>query len=509
MIGTSFSEYLFIRISILFVRYTHLFYAALLLAVACGYGAQTGRLLVTWILCGLLVAEAAYAFTIYRPFQKRLLRRAVHPPPLPRAERRALFERCIGDVASPRGYLSGWFLGADLEHIRRDNVKEFLLWAFFDREVETFDGDEEKELAEELEEYIGLIEQGLGYTLGEGRGPAKSLRLTFDAITTKYRSLTWYCVMFLVDQLTHMLLSLHGFQYYARSAAATLGIFPPRLQELLAHRRSPATSLGYWHQPHCDENSLPLVFFHGIGVGLWTYIKFITEVHAAAKGNTSIGIIAIEILPISFRLTAPPPDKSEFLNQMTSILDYHGWHNFSIVSHSYGSVLTTHMLRDASLRKRTNSVVLIDPVTIGLHLPDVAFNFTRRLPKRANEWQLWYFASTDPSVALCLGRHFFWRENIIWKEELLATEEDSRSGQPKEGSKTAVCLSGRDLIVNTAAVAQYLDGVEGVEAVIFPQLDHAQIFDDATSRQRVVQLVKSYCSKGRSAGADDSLTYAL
>jgi pimeloyl-ACP methyl ester carboxylesterase len=406
-----------------------------------------------------------------------------------------LFDRCLGNITSPETYLSGWFLGAEMEEIRRDNVREFLLWAFFDLQAETFDDNDDPDITRELNQYIAVIEQQLGRPFARGRGSAKCLRLTFDSITTAYRSLAWYCVMALLDQFTNAYLRMHGFRYYARSTTSTLETFPPRPHELLTKRRSPAPSLSYWYQPHCDDTKVPIVFLHGIGVGLWTYVRFLTEVHAADRRNAGVGIIAIEFLPVSFRLTPPPPDKMEFVRQMTSILDHHEWKNFSVVSHSYGSVLTTHMLSQPSMRERISSVVLIDPVTIGLHLPDVAFNFTRRLPRRANEWQLWYFASTDPGVALCLGRYFFWQQNIIWKEELLAMAGTRNDEPAEEKCKIAVCLSGRDLIVDTAAVAHYLEGTEGVEVVIFPQLDHAQVFDDAPSRQQVVQLIKWYGSK--------------
>jgi pimeloyl-ACP methyl ester carboxylesterase len=229
-------------------------------------------------------------------------------------------------------------------------------------------------------------------------------------------------------------------------------------------------------------------------------VRFLAGLYKTDDKKKSVGVIAIEILPISFRLTSAIPDKAEFLSQMTAILDYHCWQNVALVSHSYGSVLTTHMLHSPSMQHRVPSVVLIDPVTIMLHLPNVAYNFTRRRPKRANEWQLWYFASTDPGVALCLGRHFFWRENILWKEELLASLGDS--GFKRD---VAVTLAGRDLIVDTASVAEYLEddaetcveGDEGgVQVVVFPKLDHAQVFDDAPSRKTLIQMVRSRCKSG-------------
>jgi len=83
----------------------------------------------------------------------------------------------------------------------------------------------------------------------------------------------------------------------------------------------------------------------------------------------------------------------------------------------------------------------------------------------------------------------------------LGTQDDGRRTR-----HAAVTLSGRDLIVDTATVAEYL-GVDlesrtrgivaeshnGVEVVMFPKLDHAQVFDDRSSRDSVIQMVKSRC----------------
>ena len=65
------------------------------------------------------------------------------------------------------------------------------------------------------------------------------------------------------------------------------------------------------------------------------------------------------------------------------------------------------MLDDPLLAPRISATLFVDPVTLLLHMPDVAYNFTIRAPKATNEWVLWYFASKDPGVAHTLGRHFF------------------------------------------------------------------------------------------------------
>ncbi|KFH40275.1 hypothetical protein ACRE_090660 [Hapsidospora chrysogenum ATCC 11550] len=499
MIGDSTLEWIFIRLAIISFRYSPLFYATGLVIQCLRHGSSAWGFTATRILTGLLVAEAVFYIRIWRPFQARLEIPANHPEPPSNKDRRAMFNECLSNIESLESYLSGWFLGASLDDIRRENLKEFLLWGFFD--MDHADVDENDEAIGETNGYISAIEQRLGRSFRDGRGPAKCLRLTLDGAETAYRGLSWYAVVFLADQFTHLFMAWHGFQYHAPSPGARREqLFPPRPQNLTAQRHSPAPGLSYWYQPHDgNADTLPIVFFHGIGIGLLTYARFLAGVHAATKRNgKGVGIIAVEILPISFRLTSPPLDKAEFLCQLTAILDSHGWDRLAVVSHSYGSVLTTHLLHDPAMQRRISSIVLTDPVTIMLHLPQVAYNFTRRGPQGANEWQLWYFASTDPGVAHCLSRHFFWRQNIIWRDQLLDWPADDGAGRGVR-RRVAVCLSGRDIIVPTAAVAQYLaagadNSSASIEVVLFPDLDHAQVFDNPPSFDKLVRLVQAYCA---------------
>jgi hypothetical protein len=167
--------------------------------------------------------------------------------------------------------------------------------------------------------------------------------------------------------------------------------------------------------------------------------------------------------------------------------------------HSYGSVIATHLLHTPQIAEKIESMLFIDPVTFLLHLPDVAYNFICRKPVRANEHQLYYFASKDMGVSHTLSRRFFWSENILWKEDI----RDHRA---------TVVLGGRDLIVNTEAVRTYLTADEaakpdlshqkegawkgdGLDVLWFPELDHAQVFDKKSTRLRLVNIVRSYCER--------------
>jgi len=511
MINSSFQEYVLIHIFILFFQYTPLLYTSILLFLTLHNGWPSASSSPLFRLTStLLVLETIFALTLYRTYVTRLLKAAKHPPPGTRANRRALFEKCFSHVSDVDAYLRLWFLGAEPSEVRRENMREFLLWGFFDRDLK--ECEEDDEVLGELEEYMTRVEEKLGRKLEPGRGVAECLRLTIDGVECRYRSLTWYLIIFLVDTAAHAVFYLQGFRHYSQSLRKSLRVFPPRISHLvLPAERSVAADLSYWYRPHKSPNKLPIVFLHGIGIGLWTYIQFLSELNSSTKDHDDqIGILAIEILPISFRLAFDEPLASqEFARQVSKILSHHDIHEFVLVAHSYGTVLTTQMLRSPKLAPRIASLVLVDPVSLLLHQPHVAYNFTRRKPRTAGQWQLWYFASMDPGVAYVLGRHFFWRDSIVWKEDLLERngrdgEENGNGVSEKAWRRVAVFLAERDLIVSAPAVHRYLEAEEDdgcvvvseggkVEVTLFPELDHAQVFDSPEDREKVLAVIRAYC----------------
>lgn len=50
----------------------------------------------------------------------------------------------------------------------------------------------------------------------------------------------------------------------------------------------------------------------------------------------------------------------------------------------YGSVVSTHLLHTPHIAAKIGPIILIDPVTFLLHLPDVAFNF---VSLRSPDWK--------------------------------------------------------------------------------------------------------------------------
>lgn len=205
-------------------------------------------------------------------------------------------------------------------------------------------------------------------------------------------------------------------------------VFPLRIATLFNAHRSPAKTLTYWYRRHTSKTKLPILFIHGIGIGLYPYVQFLADINTAGNEDSldgQVGIIAVEMMPISSRITAQAMLKDEMCDEIHCILKAHGWGRFALVSHSwvplltfafgafwlspslltilsYGSVVAAHLLRTPRIAQAIGPVMFIDPVTFLLHLPDVAYNFVtsflqpNRIP--ANLFQ--YFRSIGSQAML-------------------------------------------------------------------------------------------------------------
>lgn len=143
-------------------------------------------------ICALAETLWYFAFYLYR--KNYLQRPAVHPPLPSREKRRELSTRCFENIPDYDKYISKWFLDASLDDIKRENIKDFFRWAFFNTAISdsTYDA--------ELDEYVKQLEELAGRQFSPGRGDAKCLRLTFDKAHILHRSLIWYLVRYFISE---------------------------------------------------------------------------------------------------------------------------------------------------------------------------------------------------------------------------------------------------------------------------------------------------------------------
>ncbi|KAH9900781.1 Alpha/Beta hydrolase protein [Cubamyces lactineus] len=481
MIGDSFPEYVFIRFSIFCLR--SIAPLSILYIILSWYH---HCFLYSWWLGLYATAEAAFYLLVYLPRSRLLQKPASHPPLPTREEREALFEKCFSRVRdSQKAY--GWFFSTAPDGIKRDNMIEWLLWAIFGTHREGL----KDEWAEELQGYLRKMESLFGHEMEDGWDQTvRCMKITLDPVDMIHRPLLWYFIVTIVDTITAIQLMHRGFRHYTSSQC--IAYFPPRTFTAFSNA-SPHPDLIYWLRPHRSATKDPVLFLHGIGIGLWPYVPFFADL---IEADPDVGIIALENLSISMRISRPPLTRAEMLQAITELLDAHNIPRVIVAAHSYGTVIAAHMLREPALAARVSAWLLVDPVPFLLHMPAVAYNFVYRAPRTANEWQLWYFASRDPDIARALARHFFWSQNILWKEDL-------------EGKEVAVVLCGKDQIVDAAEVRRYLTGdddsdmqflwkKDGLEVLFYPELDHATVFDTAQRRRPMVDIIKRFHGRARS-----------
>lgn len=186
MVGTSLWDYIFIRTCIFALHLVApLSIAYSLVRSTIHLPFRAPRVLEAW-----LALETIFYVAIYLPRKAYLQRAAKHPKAPCRDERRKLFWRCHSNIPDPDGYLTKWFRDAPVAEIKRENIKDFLRWAFLNT------GEPDAAYDDELEEYVEGMEKIFARKFEPGRGNAKCLRLTVDKVEMLHRSLTWYLVSF-------------------------------------------------------------------------------------------------------------------------------------------------------------------------------------------------------------------------------------------------------------------------------------------------------------------------
>lgn len=189
LVGQSTAEYVLVKAVIFTFSYLGLiclvyFY----LALSIGGVAAISHPVSIFIECVGAIEILFYLFW-FLPYRYYLHKeRPAFPPPLNREQRQCLFKKSLDATSDVELFAQKWMGGGHLDGLRREDLKEWILWALFDREGPPGDDNEE------LEDYMEAIEKALDRNVKSGCGPAKSLRLNFTRFKVTHRSLLYYLV---------------------------------------------------------------------------------------------------------------------------------------------------------------------------------------------------------------------------------------------------------------------------------------------------------------------------
>ncbi|KAI8802531.1 hypothetical protein BJ742DRAFT_832402 [Cladochytrium replicatum] len=386
-------------------------------------------------------------------------------------ERLKLFKECMDSVlaacdatkgetseekmyrhAVGRDFLSRWFHNAPFEALKAGNVCQWFAWAFFDRQYERMLRDYVSGYDDEFLDLLEIVEMmavecGLEPTLTSsgalaslrnaphtqprteslplhllgfpsGTNPSVAcIRLNHDPVYTRHRPLFTYLLTHTLHFFTHVMLTR-----ILKFEARTYTTCNNTVKHLVYARIPPGQE---------DREKNPVVFAHGIGIGLGHYLGLIFWLPRRAP------VYLITLPHVAMRLGCETaPEVADFVELFQQILrpkkedcwDEEGgkYVPATFVAHSLGTATVSWVVRNARTRGLVKSVVLLDPVTLLLHDPTVATSFLHRVPRTIVELFLEYFVARETYIANSLSRGFAWSYNVVFANELSAIVEKEK-----------------------------------------------------------------------------------
>lgn len=342
-------------------------------------------------------------------------------------------------------------------------IKEFLAWSFFAKETNELQADERKELDHCLD--ILRIQAGLSFRENIPSN-YKPRRLSLDDLSPIHRPLAVYIMVEALRLFAGFTLQLCGFRHVSSPDYPSLpGWYRP------AKRKSSDNG------DESQKQLLPLVFFHGIApAGLAFYLPLVFSIVSDGRPT-----LLVEQPSISGRLgTFGALAEDEMMHAVEHMLEQtvdadEETKGLPILwaGHSFGSCPLTWMLRHQSLKRRTAGTLLMDPVTILLSEPAVVLNFL--YAKDMSKIRI--AAASEVFTEYYLRRHFAWYNAEAWVD-------------PNADYSVTVALSGCDEIVDSPAVAAYLnDYPKAVRTIYWPAARHAHCVSEPEKWRQLQQAL--------------------
>ncbi|KAJ3134706.1 hypothetical protein HK100_003350 [Physocladia obscura] len=331
-------------------------------------------------------------------------------------ERRKIWKRILKHK-NLEHFLFAWFYWSDSKirlvqseygFLRRDNFADWLAWSLFsESSYENLVGNRANSKVSEIEEVIESVEKKLGIVFQPGRNPKISaVTLNHNIVDAYPKPLIFYVVMKGLEIVERIFLRKFGFRRVSETKNDTLSYW--------IHTSASKNKLG--DQNTQQNSTIPLVFIHGIGVGLFQYLSFASFLVKTQNRP----IFLIELPYVSMRLKEKVPTPKQTVQEIERILDSYGYQKAHVVGHSWGTAVVSWMIKYSTF---TASAVLLDPIVFFVTLPDLAFNFVHRIPgyntvARANEYLLHSMCARELHISMTISRKFRWNENLLWPEEL-------------------------------------------------------------------------------------------
>jgi len=230
-----------------------------------------------------------------------------------------------------------------------------------------------------------------------------------------------------------------------------------------------------------DDEVKPIIFIHGLGVGLAPYLPHIAQLLRSKPGRK---IACITLPHISMRASKSVPELEQIVNTVMEITKKHALCSPVLYGHSFGSFVVAR----ACQKYFVNSVVLVDPVAVCLFLPHTVgilyqlnkswLHFKSRMGEGlkvlgdASFWQesRWlvyfflrdYFLLREIGVMTALRRKFWWARYNLWAEDL--------------PGDALIVLESNDTLIDADAIGRHVLRQSKANVIYQEDFTHGEFF---------------------------------
>ena len=405
-----------------------------------------------------IAALEALHVVVHAPRAARPQLRKDHKPSPPPAELTPLriidhfLELAEEGVFELKDFFSEWFYGADFDDISRDSAHELSAYGFFYSRFGDLPASEQELIRTNVDKIERIMDR---------KFPTHGAKLPFiqhiwEPVTAVYQPFCVRLMTTLFNLIAYAFLTAWGFQrrthnsvsFWIREAAP-----PPAgaRRPLVAPEAKTAAAEGAAEGAEgAGARAPPLLFFHGVGMGLIMYLPLVRNVMARLRGTgCARDVILLDMPHVSMRWTAHIPTFDNIADDVAEMVALMGYGRVDVAGHSYGSFCCARIIQKYPALVRSS--LLIDPVCFLLILPNIVSNFlikgarnpfTHSVSTFLRDFVRIFFCSREEGIAYTFSRNFYWHQVCLWMNEIPA--------------RTTVVLSSEDELVPGKELMRYL-----------------------------------------------------
>lgn len=178
----------------------------------------------------------------------------------------------------------------------------------------------------------------------------------------------------------------------------------------MGFHRETTPHLTYWYRGSTSATSTtasPIVFVHGLSLGLTPYLIFFAQLCRRHGGDRPIILLHLTHLTYRFpRLTIP--SRVEIVESITRLFERHQLAPAVWMGHSFGTIVCAWMCKLPDRQRYLTRTILVDPVCFQLWEPGLIYNAIYRSPPNWLLQLMRCVVSSEHGIALTLSRHFWW-----------------------------------------------------------------------------------------------------